>query len=160
MTTQRATDLALRHRRIGWGSLLVFLLLGLVLEGLHGFKVRFYLDVSNEVRRHLWTLAHAHGALIALVHLAFASAVVAGSGRTGRDGRGGLAEAPSLRARTTGIASAALTAAGVLLPGGFLLGGAVIHGGDPGLGILLVPIGAVALTLAVGCTAWTQIRGD
>ena len=48
-----------------------FAILGLTLEGLHGFKVRFYLDTSNETRRLMWTLAHAHGIGLALVHIVF-----------------------------------------------------------------------------------------
>ena len=46
-----APTYAMRHLRFGWWSLLVFATLGLVLESLHGFKVRAYLDVSNETRR-------------------------------------------------------------------------------------------------------------
>jgi predicted sugar kinase len=42
---------------------------------------------------------------------------------------------------------------GLLLPGGFLLGGLVVHGGDPGKGILLVPVGAALLLFAVLQTA-------
>ncbi len=45
-------------------------------------------------------------------------------------------------------ASKALYAASVLLPGGFFAGGVVIYDGDPGLGIVLVPIGAFALVYA------------
>jgi predicted GNAT family N-acyltransferase len=41
------------------------------------------------------------------------------------------------------------------LPGGFLLGGLFTHGGDPGLGILLVPFGAVLLFSAI----WLMARG-
>ena len=37
----------------------------------------------------------------------------------------------------------------MLLPGGFLLGGAVIYSGDPGVGILLVPAGTVLLLTGV-----------
>lgn len=44
-------------------------------------------------------------------------------------------------------------AASVLLPGGFFLGGIFIHGGDPGLGIFLVPLGAGFLFLVVLLTA-------
>ena len=57
-------DYARRHIRFGWWSLLVFASAGLVLESLHGFKVRAYLDTSNETRRLMWTLAHAHGTLL------------------------------------------------------------------------------------------------
>jgi hypothetical protein len=38
----------------------------------------------------------------------------------------------------------------VLVPAGFLLGGLVIHDGDPGVGVFLVPVGAFALLYGVG----------
>src|SRR6185436_19638209 len=64
-----------RHLRVGWWTLLVFLTLGLVLESFHGFKVEAYLKVSNEIRRLMWTLAHAHGTLLGLINIAFAVTV-------------------------------------------------------------------------------------
>lgn len=123
-----------RHLRFGWWSLLIFLTLGIVLEALHGFKVGAYLNVSNSTRRLLWTLAHAHGTALALVHLGFAGTV-----RYLTDWVG----------RTRAFASVSLMAASILLPGGFFLGGLVIYAGDPGLGILLVPLGAIFLFLSV-----------
>jgi hypothetical protein len=51
-------DHARRHLRLGWWSLPAFATLGLVLESLHGFKVRVYLEVSNDTRRLMWMLAH------------------------------------------------------------------------------------------------------
>ncbi|MCA9716489.1 MAG: hypothetical protein H6713_06795 [Myxococcales bacterium] len=122
------------HMRWGWWSLAVFLTLGLVLEALHGFKLGFYLDVHNQTRRHMWTLAHAHGTLLGLVHIAFAASLRAPA----REGGVSLT-----------LSSRCLTAAGVLLPGGFLLGGAWFFAGDPGPGILLVPIGGLCLLIAV-----------
>ena len=44
-------------------------------------------------------------------------------------------------------------AAGLILPMGFFLGGSFIYAGDPGLGILLVPLGAIFLLIAVLLTA-------
>jgi len=123
-----------RHLRFGWWSLLIFLTLGIVLEAFHGFKVGAYLNVSNSTRRLLWTLAHAHGTALALVHLGFAGTVRHLTNWVGR---------------TRAFASVSLTAASILLPGGFFLGGLVIYAGDPGLGILLVPLGAICLFLAV-----------
>jgi hypothetical protein len=114
-----------RHMKLGWWSLLVFLSLGIVLESLHGFKVAWYLDVGNEVRRLMWRLAHAHGALLGLVHIAFAVTALTVPVRR-----------PEWRRR----ASLCLVAAGVLLPAGFLLGGITTYPGDPGPGILLAPI--------------------
>ena len=122
-----------RHLQLGWWSLLVFLTLGIALEAMHGFKVGWYLNVSNETRRLMWRLAHAHGVLLGLVHIAFGATLSA----VGDEGT------------WVRFASRTLTLAGVLLPGGFLLGGLVVHEGDPFVGVLLVPLGAVFLFLAV-----------
>src|SRR5437763_12905319 len=59
-----------RNLRFGWWSLLVFLSLGGALETLHGFKIGWYVDVGNETRRLMFTLAHAHGMLLALINIA------------------------------------------------------------------------------------------
>ena len=123
-----------KHLRFGWWSLLIFLSLGVLLEAFHGFKVGYYLDVANDARRLAFRLAHAHGTLLSLVH------VVLGLTLASRF-------APSLAAARR--ASSLLVAATFLLPGGFLLGGLFLQGGDPGLGVLLVPIGALALFAAV-----------
>ena len=139
-------DYARRHLRFGWWSLLVFAAAGLGLETLHGFKVAAYLDVSNETRRLMWTLAHAHGTLLSLVHAAFAFTCFAFPTRPGR----GAARR---------IASALLIASSVLLPGGFFLGGTFVYEGDPGLGVWLVPLGALALFLAVLLTAIDVVSG-
>ncbi|MBI3416814.1 MAG: hypothetical protein HY043_16110 [Verrucomicrobia bacterium] len=131
-------SLVQRHLRVGWWTLLIFLTAGLALEALHGFKVGAYLKVSNETRRLMWTLAHAHGTLLGLVNLAFAMTTHV------------------LRAwpeRSQRLASAALLAATVLMPAGFFLGGVFIYAGDPGLGILLVPVGGILLFIAVLQTA-------
>ncbi|MHB8520089.1 MAG: hypothetical protein ACYDH9_04970 [Limisphaerales bacterium] len=129
---------ARKHLRFGWWSLLLFLTLGIALETLHGFKVGAYLNVSNETRRLMWTLAHAHGTLLALVNVAF--------GVT-------LPLLPTWAPQSRGVASACLLGASVLLPAGFFLGGVDIHAGDPGLGILLVPPGALLLFVAILLTA-------
>jgi hypothetical protein len=126
-------DYAQRHLRFGWWSLLLFATFGLVLESLQGFKVRAYLDVSNETRRLMWTLAHAHGTLLAIVHVIFALTW-----------RAAPASLPQPR-----LISTSLIAASALLPGGFFLGGVAFYSGDPGLGVLLVPIGGVLLLVAV-----------
>jgi len=130
--------LALRHLKLGFFGLLVFLTLGLALEALHGFKLGLYLDVENEPRRLAWRLAHAHGTLLSLLHVVF--------GLT-------LASRYAPPAATAERASRLLNAATLLLPGGFLLGGLFVHGGDPGIGVLLVPLGALALFGAVWLTA-------
>ena len=121
-----------RARSFGWWSLLVWLSLGLVLEAMHGFKLGWYLDVVNDARRLSLRLAHTHGTLIALVAIAFAA---------------------SLRAADPGPrlarAAACLRWAGILMPLGFLLGGIFPMGADPGLGIVLVPIGGIFLFAGV-----------
>lgn len=116
-----------------------------MLESLHGFKVEAYLKVSNETRRLMWTLAHAHGTLLGLVNLAFAST---------------LRGVPSWFEGRRRFASSALLGATVLMPAGFFLGGVFIHAGDPGLGILLVPVGGILLFIAVFMTATELKRFD
>ena len=139
-------DYTRRHLRFGWWSLFVFTTIGLVLEVLHGFKVSEYLDASNQTRRLMWTLGHAHGTLLSLVHLLFALSIRA---------------VPESGAGARPLVSWCLIGASVLLPGGFLIGGAVFYGGDPGIGVALVPIGAVCLLIAVFMLArMAGIRSD
>jgi len=125
-------QLADRNLRFGWWSLLVFLSLGAVLETMHGFKIGWYVDVGNETRRLMFTLAHAHGTLLALVNIA--------AGLTARN-------VDRLELRRS--VSVALIWAAILLPAGFFLGGIVIYDGDPGLGVWLVPIGAALLFYSI-----------
>ena len=129
-----------RHFRFGWWSILVFLLLGLTLETLHGFKSQWFLSEQYEARRLVWRLAHAHGTLLGLVHIAFAF-TISSMGISG--------------AKRCRIASPCLHAATVLLPGGFFLGGIYTFPktNDPGLGIFLAPIGGLVLLVAVLCIA-------
>ena len=128
------------HLQAGLWSLLLFLSFGVFLESLHGFKLGWYLDVGQETRRLMWTLAHAHGTLISLIHVAFSFAI---------------SVSPGWNSGSTQIASRCLLAAGILIPMGFFLGGLFFEEGtgDPGLGILLVPAGAALLFVAVLLTA-------
>ena len=95
----------------------------------------------------LWTLAHAHGTLLAIVHIVFGTTV---------------AMFPQWSTPSRSLASRALLGAAVLIPGGFFLGGFFFVGGDPGLGILVLPAGALLLFLAVLYTARavTKVRYD
>jgi len=131
-----------RHFLLGWIFVPTFMLLGLTLETLHGFKVQWYLSVANETRRFLWTLAHAHGVLLGVVNIVFALSlhVTATSGR--------LSE----------TASKLLLFGSLLLPAGFLLGGVVIHGGDPGIFIVLSPVGGALVAVAMVLAAIALIR--
>jgi hypothetical protein len=99
----------------------------------------FYLDVANESRRLLWTLSHAHGALLSIVQLGFA---------------GTLFVLPQWTGVSVEWASRFFMAALVLVPGGFFAGGLFIHAGDPGYGILLLPPGVLLLFTAVAITVY------
>jgi hypothetical protein len=122
--------------KFGLWSLLAYLSLGLALEALHGFKVGWYLDF--ETRRLMWGLAHAHGVLLSVLVIGFGMMISVWPDD----------DAPWRR-----IASGCLLAATVLLPCGFLLGGAFVHGGDPGVGVVLSPVGGVLLFVGVALTA-------
>lgn len=140
-TAATTTDQALcrRHLRFGWLLLCVSLPAGLVLEALHGLKLEMYLGPDNEIRRLLWTLAHAHGTLLALLNIAY-----------------GLTAAHlGLR---DGLTSRMLMVGAVLLPAGFLAGGVVTYGGDPGPSIVLAPIGGLLLAAATVATARAVLR--
>jgi membrane protein DedA with SNARE-associated domain len=126
-----------RNLRFGWWSLLIFLSLGGALETLHGFKIGWYVNVESEMRRLMFTLAHAHGTALALINIT--------AGLTGRNLKNfDLRPAVSF----------SLMWAGVLFPLGFFLGGVVTYGGDPGLGIWLVPVAALLLFYSV---AWIAL---
>ena len=125
---------AARHLAFGWWVVVVSVAFGTLLEGLHAVKLGFYLDASNETRRLLLTLAHAHAALLGLVNIAFALSLPNLAGLS----EGGLA-----------LASRTLMAGTILLPAGFFLGGVFAYEGDPGLAVLLAPVGAALVFVAV-----------
>jgi hypothetical protein len=124
-----------RHLAFGWWALLFFVILGLLLEALHGFKVDWYLGRAFETRRLLWRLAHAHGTLLAVLNLVFAFS------------------ASRLRGASLPRASRCLQVAAVALPLGFFGGGLAVDGGDPHPLIALVPLGALFLVAGVFLTA-------
>jgi hypothetical protein len=130
-----AALLVSRHLKIGWYGLALFLLLGTVLEGFHAFKSPFYLDGGRETTRLLFRLAHAHGTALSIVNIAYALTVRARENTASH------------------FASASLLIALVMLPAGFFLGAITATRGDPGLGIILVPAGAIALFVGVVITA-------
>lgn len=133
------------HLRFGWIGLLIFVVLGISLEALHAWKSPTYLGVGNETRRLMWTLAHAHGIGLSLVHLGFAAT---------------LAMCSSANAAKLELASRALSWASILIPLGFFLGGVVTYEADPGIGVLLVPVGALALVVALSRTVWVLVRSQ
>jgi hypothetical protein len=118
------------HVRLGWLLLLVGVVAGTTLEGLHGLKWAPLLD--DPLRRELLSLAHFHAGLLGLVNLVYA----------------GFADLPALGSARR-LASRALRAGSLLLPLGFLLGGVWHMEGEPGLGVLLVPVGALGVGTAI-----------
>ena len=130
----QATPEERRHFRLGWWSLLVFVCLGIVLEGMLAFKAPWYVNVGdNETHRLMLRLGHAHGTLLSVLNIVFA---------------GSLARL-SLPAGARVLASRCLAAATLLVPGGFLLGVLATTGADPGPGIILLPAGAVLLMFGI-----------
>lgn len=109
----------------GWISLAAWIVFGLLIEGLIGFRSPALLDDS--VRRDMFRLAHAHGTLLNLLLIAAAICARLDLIRLGR------------------MTSLGLRSAVVLLPVGFLVAGIWHFNDDPGIGIILVPIGAVLL---------------
>jgi len=123
----------------GWVGLAAWSCVGLALEAAHGWKASAYLD--NALTRLLLTLAHAHGAMLSLVLIAF-----------GVHGAAQLDTGETWPRR-------ALLSAWLLMPVGFALGAIAHPESDPSLGILLVPIGALLLIAAlvrVAIAAWKR----
>ena len=108
-----------------------------MLEGMLAFRVSWYMDVDNDTRRLMLRLGHAHGTLLSLVNIAFAATLAR----------------ITLPAASRLWASRFLAAATLLIPSGFILGGLQIHDADPGLGIVLLPAGAILLVFALYNTA-------
>lgn len=133
-TARTPGALSARHLRFGWWALLVYLTFGLVLEALHGFKVPWYLEIASGPRRFTWTLAHAHGTLLALINLLLGAT---------------MSRFTAWTERSRALASNCLLAATVVLPAGFFLGGLFPYEGDPGFAIFLVPVGGALLALGV-----------
>ncbi len=136
-------DFFVKHLLFGWWSLFCFVVLGIALETMHGFKIGWYLEEAYSTRRLMWTLGHAHGTLLSLVHIAFA---------------GTLSIVPDTFSRSCQIASTCLTGGTILMPGGFFLGGIFIYDGDPGVGVWFVPIGAFLILTSVFLTACGTMR--
>lgn len=122
--------------RAGLWALCAFSALGLLLEGLHAFKAALYLNVDNETRRLLWRLAHAHGTLLGVLNAGYALLT------------------RSFPELSDALAGRALLSALLLMPSGFLLGGAFARGADPGGAVALAAAGGVALFFGLARLAW------
>ena len=121
----------------GWVSLALWMVVGLLLEGLMAYKTPAYLQ--DNVRRELFRLAHAHGAVLGLVLIAAALS-------------GERFQIPPARA-----ARIALRLGAVLMPLGFLLAGVWHYESDPGLAIWLAPVGAALLIFGVVSFCFSQL---
>lgn len=128
--TDESTQPERSAARLGFALLAFSLPLGLTFEALHALKVDVYL--GSATRREMWTLAHAHGAMLGLLLLAFAALAPRYLAEGARSSIGRW-----------------LAGGGVLMPLGFVAGGVLNSEGDPSLGILLVPIGGVLLLVAL-----------
>ena len=123
--------------RQGWASVAVWMAVGLLLEGLLGYKAPGY--VSDAERRELFRLAHAHGTLLNALLIAAALT--------------GTRRAPPR------IARSALRLGAVMMPLGFLLAGIWHPEGDPGMAIWLVPPGALLMIFGVIAVALSIGKG-
>ena len=119
----------------GWLSVASWMTIGLLLEGLIGYKIPAYLQ--DDTRRELFRLAHAHGTLLGLV-------LIAATLTTQR-----------LSTPLHRVAGVALQLGSVLMPIGFLLAGVWHTETDPGLAIWLVPPGALMVIFGVVSIALT-----
>src|SRR4029453_14876632 len=113
----------------GWLSIAVWMSVGLLLEGLLGYKIPLYLQ--DETRRELFRLAPAHGTLLGLVLVA------------------AFLTSRRLTNPIPRLAGFALQLGAVIMPLGFLLAGVWHTETDPGLAIWLVPPGALLVIFAV-----------
>jgi hypothetical protein len=122
----------------GWISLATWIVFGLLIEGLIGFRSPALLDDS--VRREMFRLAHAHGTLLNLVLIAAAICARLDLIRLGV------------------MTSLGLRVAVILLPIGFLLGGIWHFKDDPGAAIFLVPLGALLLLASAFQIGYSAFR--
>src|SRR5262245_35523426 len=122
----------------GWMSLAAWIVFGLLVEGLIGFRSPALVD--DPVRREMFRLAHAHGTLLNLVLIAAAICARLELVRFGR------ATALGLRAAV------------ILLPAGFLFAGVWHFKDEPGLAVLFVPIGALLLLAAAFQIGYSAFR--
>lgn len=124
-------DRARTHTRFGWMLLLVSLAFGAVLETLEGF--RWAPLAADAWKQRLWSLAHFHGAALGLLNLVYVS----------------WADTAAITPGWRLSASRSLILGSAAMPLGFLLGGIGHTEGDPSLGILLAPVGALLILATV-----------
>jgi hypothetical protein len=124
VATLTAADRLLRQ---GWASIALWMSIGLLLEGLLGYKIPAYL--SDPHRRELFRLGHTHGTLLGILLVVAALVLERG-------------------AAVPKAARQALRIGAVLMPAGFFVAGIWHTESDPGLTIWLVPAGALLVIYA------------
>jgi len=125
---------------VGLPGLAFWLLTGLGLEALHAVKAAPYLQ--DELRREMWTLAHAHGTLLSAVAIVIALTFSR------------LSIEPRAARRVDRLYAVGAAA----LPWGFFLGGLSHSETDPGLGIFLVPASGLLAAAGLGLLTWSWWR--
>ena len=121
-----------------WFSLAFWLSVGLLLEGLIGFRAPAYLQ--DEMRRELFRLAHAHGTLLSLLLLIVALYLA------------------SKQISPPNAAIWPLRVGTVLMPVGFLLGGIWHTETDPNFLVFLAPLGGILLIFGIVVVAFSSLR--
>lgn len=122
----------IRHLKFGWCFLFVFMLVGVALESMHGFKIGWYLEPGAEARRLLFTLGHAHGALFSIINILFALSL----------------EKIDLERMMLARISVLLQLGSLLFPVGLILSGVVVFQGDPNAAIVIALLGALLLVVS------------
>jgi hypothetical protein len=116
-----------------WFGLLFWMSVGLLFEGLIGFRAPVYLQ--DPLRRELFRLAHAHGTMLNILLLVVNLYLV-------RD----LISPPKIAVR-------ALQAGVIVMPFGFLLGGLWHYESDPNFLIFLAPVGGLLIIFGIAAIA-------
>lgn len=122
----------------GWISLAFWMVIGLFLEGLMGYKIPAYLEDSQ--RRELFRLAHTHGTLLGLLLIIGAICAKQFALEIG---------APPRLALKIGT---------ILMPTAFFIAGIWHSETDPGLAIWLVPVAAILNIWAVITFALSALK--
>jgi hypothetical protein len=123
----------------GWLSIAFWMSVGLLLEGLLGYKAPAYLQDAQ--RRELFRLAHAHGTLLGLI------VVIAGL------------VTQTVRLSPPKYGRLALQIGAAVMPFGFLISGIWHYESDPGLGIWLVPPAALLVIFGIIAMAFAAREG-
>jgi hypothetical protein len=129
------------HARFGWTLLFVSLAFGAGLETLEGF--RWVSLVADPWKQRLWSLAHFHGAALGLLNLIYVQ----------------WADAQALTVGRRLWVSRTLMLGSAAMPLGFLLGGIGHPEGDPSIGIILAPVGALFVLHTVASQMYSTWHG-